>query len=84
VGLLFAFPAIRNALPGVPPVGVLNDYLAFLWAEGLVALSLVAMLVLFIRRGVERHGEGEGKEKAAEEERDLADGDEQKPEERAA
>jgi hypothetical protein len=71
VGLLFAFPAIRNALPGVPPVGVLNDYLAFLWAEGLVALSLLATLALFIRRGVQPSGEGDsGEEKAGEEKAD--------------
>jgi hypothetical protein len=27
--LLFAFPTVRNSLPGIPPVGVLFDYAAF-------------------------------------------------------
>jgi hypothetical protein len=42
--LLFAFPTVRNNLPGIPPVGVLFDYVAFFWAEALVALSLIALL----------------------------------------
>jgi hypothetical protein len=42
--LLFAFPTVRNSLPGIPPVGVLFDYAAFFWAEALVALSLIALL----------------------------------------
>jgi hypothetical protein len=42
--LLFAFPTVRNNLPGIPPVGVLFDYAAFFWAEALVALSLIALL----------------------------------------
>jgi hypothetical protein len=67
VGLLFAFPAIRNALPGIPPVGVLNDFLAFLWAEAIIAISLLTVLVLFIRRGTQRSSEGESGEKKADE-----------------
>jgi Domain of unknown function (DUF4436) len=43
--LLFAFPTVRNNLPGIPPVGVLFDYGAFFWAEALVALSLVALII---------------------------------------
>jgi hypothetical protein len=39
--LLFAFPTVRNSLPGIPPVGVLLDYAAFFWAETLVALALI-------------------------------------------
>lgn len=42
--LLFAFPAVRNALPGAPPLGVRLDYLSFFWCELLVALSLILML----------------------------------------
>lgn len=40
--MLFAFPAMRNTMPGVPPVGALCDYAAFFWAEGIVALSVLA------------------------------------------
>ena len=43
--LLFAFPTVRNTLPGIPPVGVLFDYAAFFWAEALVALSLITLIV---------------------------------------
>jgi hypothetical protein len=48
--LLFAFPAVRNALPGSPPIGSLNDFLAFFWTEGIVALALVALLIAFCVR----------------------------------
>jgi hypothetical protein len=47
--MLFAFPALRNASPGIPPVlGTLSDYLAFFWAEGTVALVLVTSVALFL------------------------------------
>lgn len=40
--MLFAFPAMRHTMPGVPPVGSLCDYAVFFWAEGIVALSVLA------------------------------------------
>lgn len=43
--LLFAFPTVRNSLPGIPPVGVLFDYASFFWAEALVALAVIALIV---------------------------------------
>jgi hypothetical protein len=49
--LLFAFPAVRNALPGNPPIGSLNDFLAFFWTEGVVACALIGLLIVyFVRR----------------------------------
>jgi hypothetical protein len=45
--LLFAFPAVRNALPGSPPIGALNDFLAFFWTEAIVALALVGLLIAY-------------------------------------
>jgi hypothetical protein len=48
--LLFAFPAIRNAQPGVPPVGTLGDFLSFFWAESLVIIALAITWVCFLRR----------------------------------
>ena len=48
--LLFAFPTVRNNLPAIPPVGVLFDYAAFFWAEGLVAVSLVALIIGWVFR----------------------------------
>lgn len=41
---LFALAAFRNTAPGGPPMGCLLDYAAFLWAEAIVAASLVAVV----------------------------------------
>jgi hypothetical protein len=48
--LLFALPPLRNAMPNVPPIGSLNDILSFFWAEGIVAISLVAMVFVWLIR----------------------------------
>ncbi|MER7757350.1 DUF4436 family protein [Kitasatospora sp. NPDC097643] len=42
---LFALVGMRNAAPGSPPIGSLIDYLAFFWAEGIIAASLVVTVV---------------------------------------
>ncbi|MEU3748076.1 MULTISPECIES: DUF4436 family protein [Streptomyces] len=42
---LFALAAFRNTAPGTPPIGCLMDYIAFLWAETVVAFCLVAVVV---------------------------------------
>jgi hypothetical protein len=34
-------PALRNVQPGVPPVGAFSDYVVFIWAELIVAVSAV-------------------------------------------
>jgi hypothetical protein len=46
--LLFAFPGIRNSLPGTPPLGCLTDFLIFFWAEIIIALCMIALLVKWI------------------------------------
>ncbi|MGW3044324.1 DUF4436 family protein [Kitasatospora sp. NPDC001159] len=38
---LFALAGFRNTAPGSPPIGCLLDYTAFLWAEAIVAFSVV-------------------------------------------
>ena len=48
--LLFALLPLRNAMPGVPPIGSLNDFLSFFWAEGIVALSLATIVFTWLRR----------------------------------
>lgn len=48
--LLFAFPAVRNVIPGTPPIGSLNDYIAFFWCEAIVAVSLLIILAVWIFR----------------------------------
>lgn len=44
IGILFALPSLRAALPGSPPSGSLVDLAAFYWAVGIVAFTLVAMI----------------------------------------
>ena len=51
--LLFAFPALRNSQPGTPPIGTLSDFLAFFWAEVIIALSLLSVVLTWLIRGPE-------------------------------
>ncbi len=37
--LIFGLPALRNAQPDVPPIGAFCDYISFIWAELIVAVS---------------------------------------------
>lgn len=53
---LFALVGLRNAAPGSPPNGCLLDYAAFYWAEALIAISLVRLVVHGIR--LEHHTGG--------------------------
>jgi Domain of unknown function (DUF4436) len=48
--LLFAFPLLRDSLPGSPALGVLFDFYVFFWVEIVVGLTLLALLVTWIRR----------------------------------
>jgi hypothetical protein len=48
--MLFAFPALRNSQPAVPPLGTYSDYVSFFWAEMLVAISLVTIIWLWVLR----------------------------------
>lgn len=48
--LLFAFPAIRNAQPNVPPVGTFSDFISFFWAEVIVVVALVLLGVCWLKR----------------------------------
>ncbi len=49
--LLFAFPALRNSQPGTPPIGTLSDFLAFFWAEVIIALCLISVVLRWLTRG---------------------------------
>ncbi len=44
VSLLFGLPALRNGQPAVPSLGVFGDYLSFLWAEQMVAVSAIILI----------------------------------------
>lgn len=50
ISLLFGLPALRNAQPAVPPLGVLGDYLSFIWAEMIVAVSAVMLIWTWLIR----------------------------------
>ncbi len=48
--LLFAFVAVRNNLPGAPPVGTLSDKLSFFWVVGILGLCLVGIVFTWVFR----------------------------------
>ncbi len=48
--LLFAFYAVRNSQPNVPPIGVFSDFVSFFWAEMIIAICLVVALFTWILR----------------------------------
>jgi len=47
---LFAIVGLRRILPGNPPFGSLPDFLVFMWAETLVALALISLVINYLRR----------------------------------
>ncbi|WP_412075809.1 DUF4436 family protein [Streptomyces xanthophaeus] len=51
---LFALSAFRNNAPGTPPIGCVLDWFAFLWAETVIALCLIAVVVTGVRTAL-RH-----------------------------
>ncbi|MFB0627329.1 DUF4436 family protein [Streptomyces sp. AB3(2024)] len=46
---LFALAAFRNTAPGTPPIGCLLDYIAFLWAETVIAFCVITAVAVGIR-----------------------------------
>ena len=50
ISLIFGLPALRNIQPGVPPVGALVDYVTFIWAELIVAVSAVIIVWTWLLR----------------------------------
>lgn len=58
---LFAIAAFRNAAPGAPPIGSLIDYLAFFWAEAIIAICVFVTAISGIRQEVaaERRADAE-------------------------
>nr|WSX48512.1 DUF4436 domain-containing protein [Streptomyces sp. NBC_00974] len=49
---LFALSAFRNNAPGTPPIGCVMDWFAFLWAETIIALCLIAVVITGVRTAV--------------------------------
>ncbi len=52
--LIFGLPALRNAQPGVPPIGAFCDYIAFIWAELIVAVSALLFASRWLRSSKDR------------------------------
>ena len=50
ISLIFGLPALRNTQPGVPPLGVISDYVSFIWAENIVAVSAIVIMGTWLRR----------------------------------
>jgi len=51
--MIFALPAVRNALPGAPPLGVRADILIFFWAELGAIIALCLFIATWSRRGAQ-------------------------------
>ncbi|WP_172838256.1 DUF4436 family protein [Terriglobus roseus] len=58
ISLIFGLPALRNTQPGVPGVGVLGDYVSFIWASLLVSLSAIALAWAWIFKTPQRTSDG--------------------------
>ncbi len=49
--MVFAVPALRNIMPGGPPLGVRADALVFLWVQLTVILGLTIFVATWAHRG---------------------------------
>jgi Domain of unknown function (DUF4436) len=49
--MIFALPAVRNALPGAPPLDVRADILIFFWAELGAIIALCLFITAWARQG---------------------------------
>jgi uncharacterized membrane protein len=48
--LLFVLPAIRNSLPGQPPIGTIGDFAVFFWSEIIIVIALVTLILTWHQR----------------------------------
>jgi hypothetical protein len=51
--IIFALPALRNAIPGAPPLGVRADILVFFWAELGAVIGLCLFIAAWVREGAQ-------------------------------
>jgi hypothetical protein len=49
--ICFPLPVLRNALPGLPPLGITADMWVFLWTELAAVLSLVLLVFKWAKAG---------------------------------
>jgi hypothetical protein len=52
IALIFGLPALRNIQPGIPPVGAFCDYVSFIWAELIVAISALIVAWAWLLRSL--------------------------------
>ena len=57
VALIFGLPALQNIQPNVPGMGVLSDYISFMWAEFMVSISAITLACIWIIRSRKSPGE---------------------------
>jgi hypothetical protein len=50
IALIFGLPALRTVQPNVPGMGVLSDYISFIWAEFMVSISAIMLAWIWIIR----------------------------------
>ena len=55
--MLFALPAIRGTMPGVPSVGTMADFGIFFWCLFAVASCLIVAAITFVRTSLRSHRE---------------------------
>jgi hypothetical protein len=58
ITLIFGLPALRNTQPGVPPLGAITDYISFIWAEYIVAVSAIVIMGTWLVRSRRSMGSG--------------------------
>jgi hypothetical protein len=58
ITLIFGLPALRNTQPGVPPLGAISDYVSFIWAENIVAVSAIVIMGTWLVRSRRPMGSG--------------------------
>lgn len=47
---MFVIPAVRNSLPGAPPIGALIDFLIFFWLQILAAVATTTLVVIWMKQ----------------------------------
>lgn len=47
---MFVIPAVRNSLPGAPPIGALIDFLLFFWLQVLAAAATTTLVVFWMKQ----------------------------------
>ena len=56
--MLFALPAIRNTMPGVPGVGTVSDYTIYFWCLFVVGSCLFVTAFVYLKRTLSEHKSG--------------------------